>query len=121
VRHALKDGGILILVSACRSGVGSRAFLDLLASEETPEAVVRRLKAEYRLGYHKAGKMAELAMMCHLWAVTFLDEETIRQAKMRPLKSVSEAIKEIRDMKGSAVSVLIVMDGGMTIPRVKGA
>ncbi len=121
VRHALKDGGILILVSACRSGVGSRAFLDLLASEETPEAVVKRLKAEYRLGYHKAGKMAELAMMCHLWAVTFLDEETIRQAKMRPLKSVSEAIKEIRDMKGSAVSVLIVMDGGMTIPRVKGA
>ena len=59
---ALRDGGIIILVSACRSGVGSQAFLDLLSSEKTCQAVVDKLDREYKLGYHKAGKMAEIGV-----------------------------------------------------------
>ncbi|MCX7982358.1 MAG: nickel-dependent lactate racemase [Syntrophales bacterium] len=119
VRDALKPDGVLILVSACRSGVGSEAFLELLASEETPEAVVRRLTEDYRLGYHKAGKMAELAMRCHLWAVTPLAEETIRKAKMRPIGSVSQALKEAARLKGPGTRLLVFMDGGMTVPRLE--
>lgn len=119
VRNVLKPGGIVILVSACRSGVGSTAFLDLLASEDSPEEVVKRLEGEYRLGYHKAGKMAQMAMACHLWAVTPLDKETIRKAKMRPFENVSEALEEARRMKGPGTELLVVMDGGLTVPRLE--
>ncbi|OPY91727.1 MAG: hypothetical protein A4E73_01846 [Syntrophaceae bacterium PtaU1.Bin231] len=117
-KTALKDGGIIILVSACRSGVGSQAFLDLLSSEPTCKAVIDKLDREYRLGYHKAGKMAEIGARAQMWAVTPLDKSLIRKAHMRPFGSVSEALQAALEEKGPAAKVTFIMDGGMTIPRL---
>lgn len=118
-RLAMKRGGIMMLVSPCRTGTGAREFLDLLSAEETPEAVLDHIRREYRLGYHKAGKMVELALMGDLWAVTPLNETIITKAKMRPFSSVSQAMDEALKGKGKGARVLVVMDGGMTIPRVR--
>jgi lactate racemase len=117
-KTALKDGGIIILVSACRSGVGSQAFLDLLSSETTCKAVVDKLDREYKLGYHKAGKMAEIGVKAQMWAVTPLDKSIIGKAHMRPFNSVSEALQEALREKGPGAKVIFIMDGGMTIPRL---
>jgi nickel-dependent lactate racemase len=117
-KYALKDGGIIILVSACRSGIGSQTFLDLLGSEKSCKAVIEKLNREYKLGYHKAGKMAEIGLRSQMWAVTPLDPETIRKAHMRPFRSVSEALAEAFKEKGPDAKVIFIMDGGLTIPRL---
>lgn len=117
-KTALQDGGIIILVSACRSGIGSQAFLDLLSSEPTCKAVIEKLDREYKLGYHKAGKMAEIGAKARMWAVTPLDATLIGKAHMRPFTSVSEALKAALEEKGPAARVTFIMDGGMTIPRL---
>ncbi len=117
-KTALKDGGIIILVSACRSGVGSQAFMDLLSSEPTCKAVIDKLDREYKLGYHKAGKMAEIGARAQMWAVTPLDKSLISKAHMRPFGSVSEAMQAALEEKGPAAKVTFIMDGGMTIPRL---
>jgi nickel-dependent lactate racemase len=116
-KYALKDGGIIILVSACRSGIGSQAFLDLLSSEKTCKAVIDKLDKEYKLGYHKAGKMAEIGMKAEMWAVTPLDANMIQKAHMKPFNSVSEAIKNALIEKGPMAKITFIMDGGLTIPR----
>jgi nickel-dependent lactate racemase len=118
-KTALKEGGIIILVSACRSGIGSRVFLDLLGSESTCQAVVAKLDREYRLGYHKAGKMAEIGIKSKMWAVTPLDRNLIEQAKMRPFASVSQALAEAFRIMGPQARALFIMDGGLTIPRLE--
>jgi lactate racemase len=117
-KTALKDGGIIILVSACRSGVGSQAFMDLLSSETTCKAVIDKLDREFKLGYHKAGKMAEIGVRAQMWAVTPLDKNILGRAHMRPFGSVSEALKEALKEKGPGAKVTFIMDGGMTIPRL---
>jgi len=117
-KTALKDGGIIILVSACRSGVGSQAFMDLLSSEPTCKAVIDKLDREYKLGYHKAGKMAEIGVKARMWAVTPLDRTLMSKAHMRPFGSVSEALREALKEKGPSARVTFIMDGGMTIPRL---
>jgi len=117
-KTALKDGGIIILVSACRSGVGSQAFMELLSSEPTCKAVIDKLDREYKLGYHKAGKMAEIGVKAQMWAVTPLDANLISKAHMRPFGSVTEALKAALEEKGPAAKVTFIMDGGMTIPRL---
>lgn len=119
-KTALRDGGIIILVSACRSGVGSQAFLDLLSSEGTCQAVVDKLDREYKLGYHKAGKMAEIGVRAKMWAVTPLDRHLIAKAQMRPFDGVAEALAEAFREQGPQAKVTIVMDGGLTIPRLVG-
>lgn len=118
-KTALKDGGIIILVSACRSGIGSQVFLDLLSSEPTCRAVVEKLDREYKLGYHKAGKMAEIGVRAQMWAVTPLDKNMISKAHMRPFESVSTALGEALKEKGAGAKVTFIMDGGMTIPRLE--
>ena len=117
-KTALQDGGIIILVSACRSGVGSQAFMDLLSSEKTCQAVIDKLDREFKLGYHKAGKMAEIGVKAQMWAVTPLDRNLIDKAHMRPFDSVSAALEEALSEKGPKAKVTFIMDGGMTIPRL---
>jgi nickel-dependent lactate racemase len=117
-KTALKDGGIIILVSACRSGIGSQAFMDLLCSEKSCKAVIDKLDREYKLGYHKAGKMAEIGARAQMWAVTPLDKNLIAKAHMRPFDSVSEAVAEALREKGPGAKVTFIMDGGLTIPRL---
>lgn len=117
-KYALKDGGIIIMVSACRSGIGSKGFLDLLGSETTCEGVIEKLKNEYKLGYHKAGKMAEIGVKSEMWAVSPLDEDVVSKAHMRPFKTVSEALKQAFAEKGEDAKITFIMDGGLTIPRL---
>ena len=117
-KYALKEGGIIILVSACRSGIGSQAFLDLLSSEKSCAAVVDKLDREYKLGYHKAGKMAEIGVKAKMWAVTPLDREMIAKAHLRPFASVSEALTAAMAEQGAQAKVTLIMDGAMTIPRL---
>jgi nickel-dependent lactate racemase len=119
-KTALKDGGIIILVSACRSGIGSQAFLDLLSSEKTCQAVIDKLDREYKLGYHKAGKMAEIGVKAQMWAVTPLDRNLVEKAHMRPFDRVSDALTEALKEQGSDAKVIVIMDGGITIPRFVG-
>jgi nickel-dependent lactate racemase len=116
-KYALKDGGIIILISACRSGVGSQTFIDMLGSADSCKGVIDKLNQEYKLGYHKAGKMAEIGVRSQMWAVTPLDASLISKAKMRPFNSVSAAISEALRTKGPNARITFIMDGGLTIPR----
>ena len=115
---ALRDGGILILVAECRSGVGEEAFVKLLSSADTPEAVMKKIDEGYKLGYHKAAKMAEIAMWADMWAVSELDGKVLESIFISPRPSVQEAIDQALALKGEAAKVLFLMAASMTVPRV---
>ena len=67
-RLALEDGGTIILVSKCRDGVGEDTFLDLLCSAKTCEDVMCKIDQGYKLGYHKAAKMAQIGVNAEMLA-----------------------------------------------------
>jgi len=122
-KHALEKDGILILVSKCRMGVGEEAFLDLMCKSDKPEGVLKILKGEYKLGYHKAAKMAQIGTWAEMWAVTDLPDETIKKAMLKPYpnvqKAVDKAIKKIRS-KGKKPRIIVMPLGSLTIPNIKG-
>ena len=117
-KWALKEGGRIIMVSKCREGVGHATFLTQLSSSKDPKQVLENLKSEYKLGYHKAAKMAEIAVWADIWAVTDLDPELISSANITPFPSVEAAVKQALADKPDA-RVLILSDGSVTIPRVE--
>ena len=118
-KHALEKGGVLILVSKCRMGVGEDAFLDLMCKSDKAEGVLKILEGEYKLGYHKAAKMAEVGTWAELWAVTDLDDETIKKAMLRPFSNIQKALdkaaKFIKD-KGKKPRVVVMPFGSLTVP-----
>jgi len=116
-KWALKEGGKIVMVSKCREGVGHATFLKQLSTSKDPKKVLEELGKEYKLGYHKAAKMAEIMVWADVWAVTDLDDEMICSANMRQFRTVADAVKEALKEDPKA-RVLILMDGSVTIPKV---
>jgi nickel-dependent lactate racemase len=113
---ALNDNGILILVSKCRMGVGSDAFVKLLSSCSSPQETLDKIDKEYKLGYHKAAKMAEIARWAQMWAVTSLDAELLQGIFIRPFHNLQEAIDKAIRQKGEE-RVLFLMNASLTVPK----
>jgi len=116
---ALEEGGVMILVSRCREGVGNDSFLELLDQADSREDVDRVLETGYRLGYHKTARLMGMRDRYELWAVTDLDDEVVRRAKMVPHHSVQEALDKavefVRD-RGREPSAIVMPQGGTTVP-----
>jgi nickel-dependent lactate racemase len=117
-KWALKEGGKIIMVSKCREGIGHATFLTQLSSSKDPKIVLENLSKEYKLGYHKAAKMAEIAVWADICAVTDLDPNIIKDANITPFPTVDAALKEALRQKPDA-EIIILMDGSVTIPKVE--
>jgi lactate racemase len=114
---ALKQGGIIILVSKCRCGIGDETFTRLLSSCNTPAEALERISKGYVLGYHKAAKMAEIGLWAEIYGVTGLPDELISSVFITPFHSLQEALDSaLTKMKGKNARVLFFLDGGMTVP-----
>ncbi len=118
-KYAVRDGGIIILVSACRTGVGPETFLNLLGSANTPKDVLDKISHTYKLGYHKAGKMAEIGLKCRMMAVTKLDPAIARKAHMEPMPTLQQAIDTAISELGPSSKVTFIMDAVITVPQVQ--
>lgn len=114
---ALKKNGILIMVAKCRTGIGPKTFYELLSSKKSSKEVFGMIKKEYKLGYHKAAKMAEIDGWADMWGVTDLDSKVLKNVFIRPFGSIQEAINEAIKEKGPTAKILFLMDGSITVPQ----
>ncbi len=119
---ALEDNGIIILVSKCRTGIGEDAFLDLLGKADSCNTVLEILGDEYKLGYHKAAKMAQIGIKNEIWAVTDLDDKIVKKALMKPYHNIQialdEAINKIKS-RGDTPRIVVMPFGSLTVPLTK--
>jgi len=118
---ALEDDGVIILISKCRTGVGEDGFLKLLGKADSPKKIFEILDEEYKLGYHKAAKMAQIGIRADMWAVTDLDDDIVKRAMLKPYsniqKAVDNAVKLIKS-KGKKPRAIIMPSGSLTVPLI---
>ena len=117
---ALKDDGILILVSKCRTGVGHDNFVKLMASSDTPQGTLDYISKEYRVGYHKAAKLAEIALWAEMWAVTSLDDEILTSVFMTSYHDILLAVDDALAKAGAGAKILFMPSGAITVPMIDG-
>jgi len=113
VRLALKDQGVVILVSPCRDGIGPRGYYDLLSSGGDVFAKIRK---RYRLGYHKAAKLVQISKSAKLLSVTDLPQRILGHMPIGACEDVQTAVDEATKLKGKNSRVLVVLDGCLTVP-----
>jgi len=116
---ALEDNGILIVVSKCRMGIGDATFLDLLSKADSCQEVFDILGDEYKLGYHKAAKMAQIGISAKMWAVTDLDETIVKKAMLKPYRDIQLAVDDAIQMikaSGRQPRIVVMPSGSLTIP-----
>jgi len=98
-KHVLHKGGLIILVSKCYKGIVDPTFFELFSSTSSPEEIIERARKEYKLGYHKAAKLAEILKEVEIWAVTGLPHKVIRRAFLQPFSKLQEAIDKAMVVK----------------------
>lgn len=116
-KNALKDGGILILLAECRDGIGPDNFYRLLSSSSSPDKILKEARDNYKLGYHKAARIADLSSISEIWVVSEIEDKILRSASLRAFDSLQEAVDRSINKKGKDAKILIIMDGGNTVPK----
>lgn len=118
-KHVLKEKGIIILVSACLDGTGEKSFYDLLANSSSPTEVLNQIKKNYKLGYHKAGKMAEIMQNSSIYCVSELDKTVWSNIFIDKFDTLDLALAKAFELKGKEATVSFLSDGCVTVPRLK--
>ena len=114
---ALAQDGILIMVAKCRTGIGPKPFFDLMASADTPKKVLEKISAGFKLGYHKAAKMAEISLWAQTWAVSDLSDDEMRAVHLKPYHDIQKAVDDALAQKGADAKIIILPFGSMTVPK----
>jgi nickel-dependent lactate racemase len=117
-KRALKEGGIMILVSQCPMGVGNEGFYRLLSRATDPEEIYSLIESSYTLGDHKAAKIADLAANAQIWGVTHLDPGIMEQVLIKPYPDLQEALNAAIAEQGPHARVLFLMNGSMLVPII---
>jgi len=117
-RQALAQGGILIVVSPCPQGLGPKSFARLFETVDSIDAAAHQAKSNYRLGDHNAYNLMTLRNQAEIWAVTDIDESTLRTASISKFQTLQIALDNAIGLKGRERSVLFLLNGSMTVPEI---
>ncbi|NQT24674.1 nickel-dependent lactate racemase [candidate division KSB1 bacterium] len=117
VRPVLKPNGILILVAACTEGIGNDGFAKLLSASNSPDDVIRSIRASYKLGHHKASRIANLVKTARLWAVTELSVQILQPLFIEKKSDLQSALDEGIRLKPDG-KILIVHAATVAVPTL---
>ena len=112
---ALNPGGILILVSECRNGLGEGLFAALLRAGRNPREVLEKIQGNYVLGAHKAASIAKLASESEVWLFSKLPAAQLDGLHLRPIPDLAAGIEEAlrRKPKGK---ITFLFSAGTLVP-----
>jgi lactate racemase len=118
---ALKEGGVLVVVSECPDGLGDNVtFYDVLSAATSPDQVLDEAERnEYQLGLQQATGMAAILRTSAIYVVSSLPSEQVRAIFMQPFPDVQSAVDEALRVKGPDAKVLFLTEASITVPRVR--
>lgn len=117
-KHAVKDGGIIILVASCKEGLGEDVFEKWILEAEKPEDLINRVKKKFELGGHKAAAIAMVLEKSRVFLVSEMDEDLVRKIFLEPYNSVQKAYEDALKIIGNNARVYLIPNGGSVLPVV---
>jgi nickel-dependent lactate racemase len=118
-RHAVKKGGIVILIGSCREGLGERTFKKWMTESPSPEFMVDRIKRDFQLGGHKAAAIAMVLQDADIYLVSELPADFVRNIFLTPFMTAQAALDAAFHKLGRDATVIAMPYGGSTLPQVE--
>jgi len=119
-RHAVKPGGVIILIGSCKEGLGERVFEEWMTKSPSPQAMIERIGRDFQLGGHKAAAIAMTLEKAEICLVSDLDPEFVQSMFLRPMPNAQAALEYARHKLGEKATILAMPYGGSTLPRIVG-
>ena len=119
-KHAVRDGGVIILIGSCHEGLGEKTFEQWMTSAPTAHSLIERIGTEFKLGGHKAAAIAMVLERAEVDLVSDLDDDFVRSIFLVPQPSAQVALDRAFEKLGRDATVLAMPFGGSTLPSVRG-
>ena len=121
-KHAVKEGGTIILVGSCREGLGQKTFEEWILQAEKPSDLTRRVREDFKLGGHKAAAIAMVLEKANIKLVSEMETSYVSQIFMEPYRNlqqaVDDALTEQRAHLAAEPTIIIMPYGGSTLPSL---
>ena len=117
-KHAVKKGGVVILIGSCREGLGEETFEAWMTQSPSPESMIERIRRDFCLGGHKAAAIAMVLQSADIFLVSDLKDDFVRKIFLTPYPSAQAALDAALAKLGAQATILAMPYGGSTLPRV---
>ncbi len=114
-KHAVKAGGIIILVASAKEGFGEEHFEEWMTGK-TPDEMIQLIEEDFILGGHKAAAIARILKKNQILFVSDLADDLVKKIGFTPFKSVDEAIVESLHQLGKDSKIYVIPTGGSVLP-----
>lgn len=115
-KHAVRDGGTIIVIGACNEGLGSAKFEEWLVGSEHSHDMVERIGRDFQLGGHKAAAIGMVLDRARIDLVSEMDDDFVRSIFFNPQPSAQTAFDEAMEHYGRDATVIAMPFGGATLP-----
>ena len=115
-KHAVKPGGIIILVGQCSEGYGEHVFEEWLLNADRPSDLIERVGREFQLGGHKAVAIAMVLEKAQVYFVSDMPYAEASRTFMKPYTTVEQALGDAMESIGRNASIIIMSHAGSTLP-----
>lgn len=116
-KHAVKDGGVIVLVGSCKEGLGEKVFEEWMTKSPSPQSMIERIGRDFQLGGHKAAAIAMVLEHADIYLVSELEPDFVRSIFLTPFGDAQSALDAALNKCGQHASVLVMPYGGSTLPQ----
>lgn len=117
-KHAVKDGGIIILCASAKEVFGEETFEEWMLNK-TPDEMIKEIKENFKLGGHKAAAIAQILKKAKIFMVTDMNDELVRKINFEPFANIKDAVDAAIEEVGESAKVLFMPVAGSTLPSCK--
>lgn len=118
-RHAVRQGGVIILIGSCKEGLGEHVFEQWMTQSPSPAAMIERIGHDFQLGGHKAAAIAMTLEKADIYLVSEMEPDFVRSLFLTPMPDAQSALDAALKKLGANATVLAMPFGGSTLPRIK--
>jgi nickel-dependent lactate racemase len=118
----VRQGGVIVSTSECCDGVPNHGnYAKILQMRDTPQELLDMINdrsfSMFDQWQVQVQAIIQLKADCYLYSL--LDDETVRQAKFKPLADPAKGLVELMRSCGPKPRVAVLPYGPLTIPYVK--
>ncbi len=116
--HAVREGGMVIVVGECRDGSGSETYEKIMAEHRTPQRVEAATRANFQVGAHKAYGVTSLMHKARFILVSEVEEGLAKMLGFIPAPDLDAALDIACKELGDSPRTIVMPQGSFTFPRL---
>jgi len=115
-----RDGGIVIIASACTIGVGPEEFRELHASVSSPKEVLQKIRREEPIGVQWQNQiLARDQLRNDFYLVSGLEDSVVKDLMITPIRTIEEGLEKAFKILGNDAEVAVIPEGPLVIPLLE--